>query len=70
MAACDFCDHTNVCTYLNGLSGHPWPGAAHEVYCLAVETDGPPYGKIVETGFGRQFVRLDRLFGRRMMSAL
>ncbi len=70
MAACDYCEHTEVCRYLNEMAGSPWIGAHHEVYCLAAETDGPPYGKYVETGFGKQFARLDRLFDRKMRGAL
>ena len=70
MVACDYCDHIHVCNYLNNLSGQPWPGAQHEVYCLAAETDGPPYGKHIETSSGRVFVRLDRLFDRRMKCSL
>jgi hypothetical protein len=67
MSACDYCDHAHICRYLNQLSGNPWPGANHEVYCLALETDGPPYGRYDGEG---NFVRLDRLFDRRMRGSL
>jgi hypothetical protein len=70
MSACDYCDHCDVCRYLNEIQsygGHPWPGAQHEVYCMAEETDGPPYGRHDAEG---NFVRLDRLFDRRMRGSL
>lgn len=70
MSACDYCDHDDICAYISSLRGRAWPGAQHEVYCLAEDTDGPPYGKQVATCSGYQFVRLDRLFGRRMAGAL
>lgn len=67
MSACDSCDHAHVCGYLNQLNGSPWPGANHEVCCLAQETDGPPYGRYDAEG---DFVRFDRLFDRRMRGSL
>jgi hypothetical protein len=71
MSACDSCDHICVCAYINKISnGKTWQSCYFDVYCLANETDGPPYGKFVNTGYGSHFVRLDRLFDRRMESAL